>query len=361
MTEALLVSTAPVFQVDGKTEGQLARDILRLEIGETTAGLKTLTARFIGWGPVTGLEQEGQLYLDGKVIDFGKSIDVSIGASSDARMLFSGFISAIEGCFREGEEPEVAVFAEDKFMDLRMTRRFKTYENMSDAQIAEAIAEAHGLTAEADVDGPTYDVVQQWNVSDLAFLRERGRLIQAEVWFQDDTLHFKTRDKRTATEITLVQGNHLIDLQARADLAHQRTKVIVSGYDASDRNGLEEESGAEAIQSEISGGRTGPELLEQAFGERVSFRVREVPLVSSEATDWARAEMLRRCRSFVTVVGTTRGTPDMVVGSRVTLERVGVPFNGSDYYVTSVSHSYDLTNGHRTRFMAERATLQEAL
>jgi phage protein D len=69
--------------------------------------------------------------------------------------------------------------------------------------------------------------------------------------------------------------------------------------------------------------------------------------------------MLRRARGFVTVVATTRGTPDMVVGSRVTLERAGQPFNGSGYYVTRVCHSYDLQRGHRTRFEAERATIQE--
>ena len=36
-------------------------------------------------------------------------------------------------------------------------------------------------------------------MSDLAFLRERARQVRAEVWFADDKLHFKSRDKRTAT------------------------------------------------------------------------------------------------------------------------------------------------------------------
>lgn len=359
MTEALFTATAPVFRVDEEARGELARDILRLEIDETTAGLKTLSARFIAQGPVPDKPQEAQLYLDGSIIDFGKKLDVSIGAGDGARTVFSGHISGIEASFQEGREPEVLVFAEDKLMNLRMTRRMKTYEKMTDAQIAEAIASEHGLQAQTDTDGPTYDVVQQWNMSDLAFLRERARLIQAEIWFQDDALHFKTRDKRTATELTLVQGNHIIELQARADLAHQRTKVKVSGFDASERSQIDEEATEDAILAEVSGGRTGPATLERAFGERISFRVREVSLASGEATAWARAEMLRRARAFVTVAGTTSGTPDMVVGSRLTLERVGQPFNGPGYYVTRVLHTYDLKNGHRTRFAAERPTVQE--
>lgn len=359
MTEPLLASTAPVFEVEEQVKGELARDLVRLEVGETTAGLKTLTARFVGVGPVTGAATQRQLYLDGSVLDFGKKLDVSVGPGPSARTIFEGYVSGIEASFREGQQPEVVVFAEDKLMSLRMTRRMKTYSQVSDADMARTIASEHGLQAQADAEGPTYDVVQQWNMSDLAFLRERARLIQAEIWFGDGALHFKTRDKRTAPELTLVQGNHILDLQVRADLAHQRTKVKVSGYDASAREGVDEEAGSEAVQAEVSGGRTGPDVLGQAFGDRVSYRVREVPLTTSEASGWARAEMLRRSRGFVTAVGVTRGSPDMVVGSRLTFERAGRPFDGPGYYVTSVKHTYDLKNGHRTHFVAERATVQE--
>jgi phage protein D len=69
--------------------------------------------------------------------------------------------------------------------------------------------------------------------------------------------------------------------------------------------------------------------------------------------------MLRRARSFVTVAGTSRGSADMVVGSKLTLENTGHPFAGSGYYVTRVRHTYDVRNGFRTHFEAERATIQE--
>jgi phage protein D len=135
--------------------------------------------------------------------------------------------------------------------------------------------------------------------------------------------------------------------------------VHAGGYDAAERARIDESAGPEAIQAEVSGGRTGPDILRQAFGERVSYRVREVPLVDGEARALARAEMLRRARAFVTVHGVTRGSPDMVVGSRLTLQRAGRPFDGSGYYVTRVLHTYDMERGHRTRFSAERPTIQE--
>jgi uncharacterized protein len=359
MTNQNLESSAPVFKVEGEVKDELQRDLRRLEVEETTSGLKTLRATFLGHGPKSGHEQETQLYLDGAMLDFGKKLAVSIGPEGDVRTIFTGFVSAIEASFHGDATPEVTAFAEDKLMRLRLTRRSKTYNQVTDADIAEAIASAHGMQSETDADGPTYDVVQQLNISDLAFLRERARLIQAEIWIDDDTLYFKSRGKRPGTELTLLRNNDLMDLEVRADLAHQRTSVKVSGYDASARNKIDEDAPAGTIETEISGGRTGPSILQSAFGANVSFRVREAPLKDSEAKAWARAEMLRRSRSFVTVAGTTRGSPDMVVGSKLTLSGVGHPFDGAGYYTTRVTHLYDTVYGHRTRFAAERPTIQE--
>jgi uncharacterized protein len=363
MTDVLLASSAPVFQVDGETRGELARDLAHLEVEATTQGLTTLCARLVALGNGRREREEVLLYLDGGVLDFGKALEVSIGPPGQERTVFRGRVSALEADFREHRLPEVVVFAEDDLMRLRLTRRLRTYEKTTDAGIAEAIAAVHGLAADTAAEGPTYDVVQQLNQSDLAFLRDRARLVQAEIWVEDGTLNFKTRSNRAGTEVALAEGPDLISTQLRADLAHQRSKVRVSGYDALRQAVIDEQAGAEAIAAEIDGGRTGPATLRAAFGERggvgESLRVREAPLAAREAGDWAEAEMLRRSRRFVTVVATTAGTPELMVGSRVTLEDVGAPFEGPGYYATRVCHTYGLDLGHRTYFEAERPTLNE--
>lgn len=358
MTEALFFTASPVFTLDGEDKGELARDLIRLACRETLDGLKTLEARFVAIGPQDGDPQQRLLYMDGRLLDFGKELRVAIGPLQGQRTIFEGFISALELTYEEGQEPEICLLAEDRLMDLRMTRRMKTYEAMSDAQIAAAIAEAHGLTPEVDVRGPTYDRIQQFNMSDLAFLRERARLVQADVWTEGRRLFFQSRDRRQGPDLTLVRGNDIIAISACADLAHQRTGVRVSGYDANAREAIDEMAGEAAISADVSRGRSGVSILNSAFGERVSHRVREVPLEASEAADWAEAEMLRRARSFVQVNGVTSGHPDLIVGCRLTLERLGPVFSGEGYYVTQVEHSYDLSRGHRTHFRAERATVR---
>lgn len=359
MTEPFYALSTPVFTVAGTLEGALARDLVRLDVEETTAGLKHLHARFHARGPDPdgGSEEEILLYLDGRVLDFGRDIRVEIGPLGDQHLAFDGRISALAASYDEGQAPEVMIDAEDKLMDLRMTRRMRHYEFMTDADIAGAIAAEHGLGTDLDLDGPTHDRIQQWNMSDLAFLRERARLLQAEVWVADDTLHFKARDRRDGPEFTLIRGRDLVAAEVRADLAEQRTAVHVTGYDAAARGRIDEQAGVDAVDAEITGGRSGPAVLDEAFGERVSYRVREVPLVAAEAADWARAEQLRRSRRFLTLRGVTNGTPRMAVGCRLTLERLGAPFDGEGWYVTRVRQSWDLGSGHRTRFEAERAAL----
>jgi phage protein D len=122
---------------------------------------------------------------------------------------------------------------------------------------------------------------------------------------------------------------------------------------------IDERAGPDTIDAEIAGGRTGARVLEKALGASATLRVREAALTTAEAADWARAEMLRRSRRFVTVTGTTRGSPDMVVGSVLSLEGIGPPFEGHGYYVTRVRHTFDHEHGLRTRFEAERSTVNE--
>ena len=356
----LVTNPEPVFTVDQQVVGALTRDAVALAVAEDTHGLRTLELRLLAQGPKDGADADGILYLDGRDLDFGSALEVKLGAGDEARTVFSGTVSAIEAAFEVGEEPFVRVLAEDALMKLRLTRRCKTWKQVSDADIARQLAGLHQLDAQVDADGPTYDVVQQWNQSDLAFLRDRARLVQAELWVRQGALHFVSRPSRHGNTLTLTQGVELLSLAVRGDLSHQRAQVAVSGYDAQKREAIDEKGGADAVQSEASRGRTGPSVLADALGEGLaSLRVREVPLVKGEATAWARAEMLRRARRFVTAEGTTRGIAALDVGDQLTLNGIGAPFSGDGYYVTGVRHAWSRDDGFRTHFEAERLTLNQ--
>jgi len=353
----LYAAASPVLTVDGARAGDLARDLLRLDVEETTDGLRSLQLHVVASAPRDRPSTDVVEYLDGGVLDLGKRLSVSMGPPGNERIVFTGAVSAIEVSFEEGDVPHVSAFAEDDLMPLRMTQRSHTYERSSDADVARSIAARHGLRPEVAAEGPVYDVVQQLNESDLAFLRRRARRLAAEVWAADGVLHFATRDRRPGTRVTLTRGNELLAVSARADLAHQCSAVSSSGYDAATRAVIDVRVPGSAIDAEAGGGRTGPAALGRAFGELPGRCVADVPLVEAEARAFARAELLRRARRFVTVRGTTSGTPELVVGSRLALARCGRPFDGAGYYVTRLHHAYDLARGFRTHFEAERPTV----
>lgn len=353
--DLLLANTRPTFTVDGQAQAALGRDLAHLQIDEDLHGMMRLQARFTAIGPREGEAHEGLNWLDGRVLDFGKLLDVALGPDGSQQSMFGGKVSAIELTMQAGCEPELLCLAEDPLMDLRLTRRSRSYENVTEADLLRAIASEHGLQAQADLDGPTWPVVQQWNQSDLAFLRERALRLAAELWVADGTLHLASRDRRQGTQLTLIAGSTLLEVRLRADLTHQRSAVEVGGFDEVDQDPIDESAGAELLSAESQGGLHGGVVLGLAFGERSSRRVLDVPLDDSQAQAIAQATLRQRARRFVTVSGVSNGHADLRVGSRLRLERVSPLFEGDGYYVTRTSHRYALDSGYRTHFEAERA------
>ena len=348
-------SRAPVFSVAGRTEGALARDLLRLDVEEGCLGLRTLVAHFHAVGPTSDGSAGDLSYLDGEMVDMGRAIEVTIGPPGAERQLFKGTISALEVSFAEGRAPYVTVRAEDALMRLRQRQRTATYVDKSDADIVGEIAREHGLDAAADAKGPTYPMVQQWEESDLAFVRNRALRLNAEVWVSsDDVLHFADREQREGCEIQLVQGDQLIAFDARVDLAAQRTEVEMRGWNDLDVVAVTETADSSVVSAEVSSGRNGPDVTGAVFTTATLSRARRDVLTADTARSYAEAEMRRRARGFVSVDGVTAGTADLVPGAKLDLRRVGRPFEGDGYRVCHAHHSYDLTRGHRTRFRAER-------
>ncbi len=64
---------------------------------------------------------------------------------------------------------------------------------------------------------------------------------------------------------------------------------------------------------------------------------------------------VQKARAFVTVTGATTGSPDIVLGSLLRLERIGASFSGDGYHVTKITHSFDLEHGLTSTFEAQRA------
>jgi phage protein D len=354
-TDNALRAARPTLRVDGREQAELAAGLLELSIVETDQGLYRCEATFGNWGPKNG--ETGFLYFDRALLDFGKPFEVRLGTTD---VLFEGRIMALEADFPESAPPTLTVLAEDRLQDLRMTRRTTTYADVSDADVLRQVASKHGLTPELDVSGPTHKVLAQVNQSDLAFLRERCRAVDVELWVEGRTLKAKKRGARATGEaLKLGRGNELTAFTVLADLATQRSAVTVSGWSVQDKEALTHEAGPSVLGAELGSDESGASLLSSKLAERKEAVVHAVPLGAQEAQ--ARAEGLFRqmARRFVVGRGTAQTDARLRVGTRVELTGLGPLFSGK-YHLAEVKHLFDGERGLRTEFLAERVGLGRA-
>ena len=344
----------PGIRLDGRLDPALGGDLVQsLLVEETTLGLFRSEIRFLNWGP-TG-EGEGLVLFNGASVHFGKVIAVELGPPDTSGPVFAGRITGVEGIYPVARPPELVVLAEDRFQDLRLTRRTRSFENKKDEDVFKAVAGAHNLTPHLDIDGPTYRVLAQVNESDLAFLRERAAAIDAELWVDGNDLYVQLRSRRNAGSVRFTYGQNLLEFSVLADLAHQRSSVRVCGWDVGGKQTIDEQAAESVVSAELRGGMSGSAVLDRAFspavhGERI---VSAVPLSKDEAKRMAEARYRERARRLVRGSGVVDGNARIRVGATVELAGLGPWFDGS-YYVTAARHMFDLRHGFRTEFDCER-------
>jgi phage protein D len=349
---AAFVTASPTLNVGGEDKPDLTSQLLELSVYEDTLGLYRCEAEFGNWGAVSG--RIGFRYFDRGLLDFGKAFKVKL----DDAVLFDGRVMGLQATFPEGAPPRIRVLADDRLQDLRMTRRSRTFSDVSDADAIRTVASDHSLTPDIDASGPTHKVLAQVNQSDLAFIRERARAVDAEAWVEGSTLHVKQRGTRDAGRVELTWQHQLREFEVTADLASQRTSVTVSGWDVSAKEAVASEATSSAIGSEVGSDTSGVSILENIAARKENL-AHIVPATTSEGRAAAEAFFRTSARRFVCGHGVAETSTGLRVGSRVELKELGPLFSGK-YTVTAVRHRFDTAHGIRTEFDVERPGIGQA-
>jgi uncharacterized protein len=340
----------PMIRVATRDCAALAQGLTSLSISEAVNNIARCEASFGNWGTTGG--GVGFLYFNRSLLDFGKPFAVKL----DNDVLFDGRVTGLEAQYPSGRPPRLTVLVEDRLQDLRMTRRTRCFTNVSDADVMRRIAGEHSLTADIDLPGPRYKVLAQVNQSDLAFLVDRARASGAELWAEGKTLHAKPRSRRGHSPLVLTYQRGLREFTVLADLANQRSKVTVGGWDVSAKSPLKGEADDAVVQGELNGGQSGPSILKTAFGNRSECVAHAVPLASDEARGIAETTMRDMARRFVVGRGIAETDARLRVGRTVELKGLGPLFEGT-YFIVASSVLFDATNGLRTEFVVERPGL----
>lgn len=338
----------PTFTVDGQAKPELSGGLVELRVEESTAGLYSCEATFANWGPAG--RGTGYLLFDRRTLDFGKELVVDVGGDE----LFRGRISGLEATFPEGRPPTLTVLVEDRLQDLRLPPKRAIFQDATAADVFTQIANENHLQPDVDVSGPTYKHLYQMDRSDLAFLRERAQLADAEVWVDERTLKVRTYAARGAGTATLSYGSDLREFTVTADLADQVAEVRVYGWSHDDKEASRGTAAASALGSELGSDQSGAAILTRTTPGRFLDVVSNLaPETNEVAQQYAESLFKQRARRFVVGRGLADGTAKLRAGMKLTLQGLGPLFSG-DYHVTEVRHLFDQVKGYRTEFAVER-------
>jgi len=339
----------PSIEIDGERDATLTASMLALDIIDSADGMARCEILFGNWG---GPDKAGFQHFDRSKLEFGKAIKVTLG--NDA--LFEGRVSAITARFPDGGPPQIGVSAEDPLQELRMTRRTRCFADASLADVVRRIASDHGLQAQVDLSGAQHTVLTQVNQSDLAFLRDLARREDAQIWIEGKSLKATTRAKRNGGTVDLAWAGKLREFSVVADLAHQRTSLVASGWNVADKQVARHEADEAAVRAELNGGDSGVATLQRAFGARADTLAHGQPFDGGEARALAEASLRHLARRFVVGHGVAEGRADLRVGAKLTLSGLGPLFEG-DYTLTYLHHRFDSKSGMRTEFRCDRPWL----
>lgn len=354
-----MTHTRPTIDVAGEQPGMLNDLIREVTVCEGEGGLAHVEMRFDNTAIHGGVGIDFAFeYEDTDVLRLGTAFRVLFPARDPEedqdipREVFSGRVSAIEFVATQDGMPEMVVLGEDLLMPLRMRRRTRGFEGASVRDLVSAVVDGTELSQPV-VDYLGDEIVQrhQMDESDLAFLRSVLSDWDADVQVVDNTLQIAPRADIQRGEITLRWGEHLDDLRACADLAHQRAVFSMASYDHLQGTALRAEAELTAVGP--GEGRQAAEYLEN-YGDTLCHLAAGKATTQEEAQALIDAHAARAVRRFVTAQGTAKGNPEIRVGAHLTLEGIGARFSNT-YYCTKARHHFSRSTGYATEFEAECA------
>jgi len=356
LTNDAVYSAIPTVQVDGQFSDMVAGQLLAMEMREQEAGMSSMELRLSNFGSFPG--GLGDLVFEsGQVLKLGSALKVYAGDVNSPTEIFRGKVTALEGRYPRSGPPELVVLAEDALQGARMKRRTRTWDGTSLADIVSAVASPLGLKPVATGLDAKIGTEQQFNESDLKFLRRLLARYDADLQVVGDELHASPRGQVQRNSIELEMNSQLREVRVMADLAHQVTAVTATGWDYKSGQPISVTNQASALGQ--GAGRTGKDWLAQALRSRSEQMAQFSSLNQAEAQALVDAEFTQRARRFAVAHGMAEGNPNLRVGSWLTLTGLGPRFS-NDYYTTMAVHRFDTDNGYETEFTAESAYLGDA-
>jgi phage protein D len=303
-------------------------------------------------------------YLDTSTFAVGGEVHVKLGYVDQLKSLVRGPITTLMPRYPHTGPATLRVCGLDGLLRLRdrkpVAGEAKQFLEMADWEIAQRIADRNGLPIRVTREGERRSVVVQKNQDDAQFLMERARRIDFDCYVYTDpdsgaaTLSFtKPADGRgsdAAQTFVFEWGRDLVSFAPTLTAARQVASVTVRGWDPKNKQAISKTARKGDLPG--SGGKSGPQLVEEKLRGKQEVVVDAPVLSEQEAQDLATALLRERAYDFITATGVVVGNPAIRPGTNVELRGVSARFGGR-YYVKRVEHALTSSNFY-TQFEARR-------
>ncbi len=230
----------------------------------------------------------------------------------------------------------------------------KNWDSTTLGDIVQQIAGNLGLTPVVDGLDTSVGDQQQFNESDLHFLRRLLSRYDADLQIVGTELHASPRATAQRNTIELDMNSQLREVRVLADLSHQVSKVTATGWDY--QQGQKISVNSQTTSFGPGSGKSGSDWLQQALAGRSVQLGQFAALDDADAQALVDSEFAQRMRRFVVAHGVAEGNPTLRVGSYLKLGGLGPRFSNT-FYTTATVHRFDTAIGYQTEFTAECAYL----
>jgi phage protein D/phage baseplate assembly protein gpV len=272
-----------------------------------------------------------------------------------SELLIAGEVTALEADF-DASGNHVVVRGYDPSHRLHRGRRTETYRNVTDSDVARAVAQRAGLEIGRIEDTQTiHRHVSQANTSDWEFLSARARQAGHEIAVVDGKFEFRkpveageapqSGDLTSEDPLQLVLGADLVTFSARVTSADQVSEVMVRGWDPDRKEAVAGTAPAGTVAASLP---LSPASLASKFGDNTHVAVDRPLSTRDEVDEAAKAIAEQLAGSFAEAEGVAHGNLRLRAGVAVSVGLTGAPFEGL-YTLTSSRHVFD-SRGYKTHF-----------
>jgi phage protein D len=302
---------------------------------------------------------------DADLFHEGSSVSISMGYVDDLQQMIEGEITNIGPTFPADGIPTVEISGHTRMHRLRGSNNTRTFQDATDAQVAQQIAQANGLEAEADDTQIQHEYLVQPNQSDLDFLKQLASRIRYEILVQGKKLIFRKAQESHPKVYTLVwagvqrafaSGGNTLPLKSFApdlNATAPASSVQQRAYDPNSKQALIAKADPSDQTSMMGGSQSGSQLPQNAFqSPRDEVDVTSPFVTQAEGDQRAKARLNERAMQLIKGTAETIGIPDLRSGQVVQLLGLGPRFEGL-YYIDQATHTIN-ESGYSTSLNVKR-------